>query len=275
MCEDIKERHITLKTWKNKNPGAEIEKWPICAIFGDPITRKQADEIIRRTDEFFFDGTSGSDGEWNAKARKILNIPNSLDYKPKDANVAADTFNEWYGRYELERDDFYQKWGWIYLYHISNEWISTCNAKGFDGWCHPDGTIRYHQNIGKWPSIKDVIHDLELISKDFPFLHFFCTIVNHNYNYDDVKDARFEENPKSIISFEVIDGRVGILSNAIDAKIALERSGYNDDEDTMFSKWKIRASKKAGHGKWGFGEGTISLRHIKKWVKRNKRRISS
>ena len=275
MYEDIKERHIALKTWKNKNPGVGIEKWPICAIFGDPITKKQADEIIRRTDEFFLDGTSGNDIEWKEKAKKILKIPASCDYRPKDWVAAADTFDEWYGRYESERDDFHQKWGWIYLSHISNEWISTCNGKGFDGWCHPDGTIRYNQNIGKWPSIKDVTHDLELIAKEFPFLHFFCTIVNHNYNYDSVKDDGFEENPKSIISFEVVNGRVGILSNAIDAKIALERSGYNDDEDTIFSKWKIRASKRAGHGRWFLGEGTISLRHIKKWVRRNKRRISS
>ena len=271
MYEDIKERHITLKTWKNKNPGVKIEKWPICAIFGEPITKKQADEIIRRTDEFFFNGTSGNDDKWKAKAKKILNIPNSNDFRPDDDDTARDTFDEWYGRYEEARDAYHKRWQWIYLYHVSNEWISTCNGRGFDGWCHPDGTIRYNQNIGKWPSIEDVTHDLELIAKEFPFLHFFCTIVNHNYDYDKEKDYHFEENPKSIISFEVIDGKVGILSNAIDTKIALERSGYNDDEDTIFSEWKIRASRKAGHGRWGFGEGTISLKHIKKWAKKVRR----
>lgn len=269
MFEEINERHIKLKTFKNKNHGKALEKWPICAVFGEPVTKEQADEIIRRTDDFF-SGWGGNDHEFCEKARKILGLPYFYDGYFTEDN------EEWelaYARYEADRDAFREKWGVITLYHVCNEWISTCNGNGASGWCHPDGTIEYSQNVGKWPTIEDILEDLTKIAEAFPFLHFFCTLINHNYDYESNKlDA---ENPESYISFEVKDGTVGILSNAIPADKAL---GYTDYKnlDSYPTEETRKLGHKAGHRGWPEEtEGIYPLKKLKKWKKQNDKRLKA
>ena len=263
-------KHIKLASWQKKNKGKyHIEKWPICAIYGDKVSKEQADEIIRRTDAFF-GGYDGNDHAWNNKAAAIVGRPDWSDFRPKDNEEATNTWDEWYGKYVVARDAFREKWRYIETYHLSNEWLSTCNAMGALGWCHPDGTIQYSQNIGKYPEIKEVLHDLTLIAEAFPFLHMFCTIVNHNDDYTRSEDGTFAvaEQPEAVITFEVEDGEVGILSEALPTFDVLLAAGYNPEAKSGRLDKKMRKlGKKAGHDKWDYGEGIYSHKHLKKWAK--------
>lgn len=259
-------RHIKLKTWKNKNAGLSIEKWPICAIFGEPISKKQADEIIRRTDGFF-QGYDGNDYKFNKAAGKIVGMPNIANFVPYDFEGTQEEWRKKWDEYDAANKAFKEYWGIIDLYHLHNEWISTCNGAGASGWCSPEGIIQYSQNVGKWPTIEDIMHDLTAIAEAFPFLHLWCTLVNHNYDYSytSPKDVmEFKEVPESVITFEVKDGQVGILTTALPTAYVLEYAGYTGELQLPSKKIK-KLSRKAGHSTWYHGEGIYSLRRIKKW----------
>lgn len=189
-----------------------LPKWPQCVIYGNPITKEQALEIIRRTDSFF-DGYFGNNHVFNDLAAKICKLPQMKNYEDKDRNIDWDAYSE-------ACDMFHEKWQKIDTNYIFNDWISCCWVGGPHGWCHPDGTIAFQNNIGKWPDIEDVYQDLETIAKEFPFLELTCTLMN---------DEEFDAT-ESLVSFKIKDGEVEVIDT-----IPIDELKYDRDREFVFN----------------------------------------
>lgn len=73
-------------------------KWTQCVINGKKITEKQALEIIRRTDTFFF-GCEGNNNIFNKKVKEICKRPDYSDFDNGNFHI------DW-NRYKEARDEF-------------------------------------------------------------------------------------------------------------------------------------------------------------------------
>ena len=62
--------------------------------------------------------------------------------------------------------------------YVWNNWVSSCFIGGPHGWCHPDGTIGYSTNVGKWPEVSDVYDDWTKLAEAFPFLEVEATLMS-------------------------------------------------------------------------------------------------
>ena len=147
--------------------------------------------------------------------------------------------------------DCYKKWanhfGCIELEYLQNNWIYSSFVGGNIGWCHPDGTIEYHYNIGKWPTPEEVLDDLSTIASNFPFLDFTCTLM----------DAEYLEDRKPLVSFIVKDGYANIVE-----PIEIDESELHvkeNDEEVKANFLQFLMSGDYAH--------SISKEVIKSWIK--------
>lgn len=62
-----------------------LPKWPQCVIFGNPVTKEQALEIIRRTDNFF-NGYFGNNHEFDNSAAQICRLPQMRNYEKRQSS---------------------------------------------------------------------------------------------------------------------------------------------------------------------------------------------
>lgn len=118
-------------------------KWPRLIVVGEKISRDQAAEIIVRTTQWPLSSN-------NQDADKIFNnlIASEKEFKK--------------GLFFINPLD---------LSHLHNQRITTCYEGGPKGWVDWEGNIfTNNYNIGKWPSVKEVTQDWEIIAKEFPFL---------------------------------------------------------------------------------------------------------
>lgn len=150
-----------------------LPKWPQMYTTGVPVDLAQAKEIIRRTDVFFQYG-GGNNHEWNSWARAQLKMwpdqwrdPGYDEYMKRPvANIIA------------EQAAWKKRWGFIDTNYVHNSWMSSAFISGPHGWCHPDGTIGFIDNVGKWPSIGDIVADWEILAKAFDFLDIGVTLMD-------------------------------------------------------------------------------------------------
>lgn len=150
-----------------------LPKWPQCIITGTSISTEDALEIIRRTDRALDGEPCGNNKEWNNMLISNYHMPEL--YRLRD-NESCDI-----DKYYVEIEEWREKWGWINLQYLSNDWINCCTFGGAQGWMHPDGIIGYFYNIGKYPEVEEVFEDLQQIVTAFPFLELECTLMNHEY----------------------------------------------------------------------------------------------
>lgn len=125
-----------------------LPKWSQMRVIGKPITPSYASEIIRRTDLIFHQPYYSHIGyDWLAKT---LGMPNTTSF--------------------TELRQWQQRWGLIYTDYVHNDWISSSFIYGANGWCHPDGSLYFQFNIGKWPAVSEVVEDWQTIANAFPDL---------------------------------------------------------------------------------------------------------
>ena len=62
--------------------------------------------------------------------------------------------------------------------YVCNDWASCCFIGGPHGWCHPDGSIYFDDNVGKWPSIAGIFKDWSDIAQAFPYLDLHVTLMS-------------------------------------------------------------------------------------------------
>ncbi len=166
-----------------------LPKWPQMLVRGKRIEPAQALEIIRRTDTFITHGYYGNDRNWNQHVSGMLGWPDGVvDYSAKVDWTVMETWRD--------------RWGSIYLSYVHNSWLSCSFIGGPHGWCHPDGTIAFTDNIGKWPSVAEVLDDWRTLAREFPFLTLDAVLMS---------GEGCEENIVPLVGFRVADGEVTLL----------------------------------------------------------------
>lgn len=174
----------------------DLIKWPQCVIVGKKVTVEQAKEILARTD-MFFDGFSGNRIEWNDKVYESLGYPKW----GKDST-------EHYMDYLARKDKFFEKHNYIQLEYLTNEYISSCYVGGVHGWCHPNGEIRYWDNIGKYPTWEEIEDDCKKIAEAFPFLDMKVCL----YNQESCGEQYYDYPKECVGGFKIENGSVRCLT---------------------------------------------------------------
>ena len=169
-----------------------LPKWPQCIITGTTLPKDQALEVIRRTDIIFNGPIFANDKQYVEWLTDVLKFPKETD----DAH-SIEGFHEYWRKWH----EWKGNWGYTHLQYLHNDWICCDMAQGCQGWCHPDGIIDYHFNIGKWPEVEEVWIDLDTIAKQFPFVELECTLM----------DSEYGEDNSPIVSFLVRNREVEII----------------------------------------------------------------
>jgi hypothetical protein len=167
-----------------------LPKWPQMFVWGTPVTPDQAKDIIFRTDRFLtsmsqFGG--GNNHSWNEWAWECLGI--------KDL-IMDESQGNW--RYKVKVLEARSKeMGHIPTEYISNDWASCSFMGGPHGWCHPDGTLGYNDNVGKYPDAEDLLADWTALAYAFPYLDLTATFMSGEAS---------EGDSKPVFSVRVKDG---------------------------------------------------------------------
>lgn len=226
-----------------------LPKWPQMLVTGTTLPVEQALEIIRRTDSFFIWG-GGNDHAFNDQAKAFVRQPEApFRSSPEWKNRSEEEWSEAFRKFFNEEIPAWKgKWGFINTQYVINSWISCAYIGGPHGWCHPDGTIGYSNNVGKWPSVKEVFEEWKMLAEAFPFIEVEATLMDREY---------CEEDPQPVVSFLIRNGAVMLVDPAernLHEEFGRTIPHSSDPIETMLkSLFDVR------------GEHAISLEQIKRW----------
>lgn len=143
-------------------------KWPQMIVTGASVTGEQAKEIIIRTDPFFSDTTlyaGRNDQEFTIRYQQQSGVLAALSCSDRQTQE----------RVQDAVDSVVKP---IPLDYLANDWASSCFVYGPNGWCRPDGTIEYHDNVGKWPGAAELYDEWQAIAQAFPYLSLFVSFMD-------------------------------------------------------------------------------------------------
>lgn len=192
-------------------------KWPQMLTNGEQVTEDQAFEIIRRTDTFITDpdGGFGNNEQLVAKMRKLLGLQSYIDLEAEwqrrnlHKNLQGNGSSYWSSGWNL-RDVIAGSLGHIPTSYIHNTWASSSYIGGPYGWCHPDGVINFTANIGKWPTLDEVVTDWVRMLEAFPFIKVHVSL----YNYGEGDDPHSAMGvPKATSNFIIGDGTIKFVDS--------------------------------------------------------------
>ena len=225
-----KTKRVEIPPAEEKKPDEELlhrslPKWPQMIVTGKTLDEEQALEIIRRTDRFFA-CPIGNNHDFVEEAKKIVRYPDG----------GYDDVIKWEKR-----------WGYIPLGYVENDWISSAFIYGANGWCHPDGTIGFALNIGKWPEVWEVLEDWKRLAQAFPFLEVEATLMSNEHHCPS----------EPVVSFLVRNGTVEL----VDPKLRnIHTEAFRImPSDTATTMNMMKAFDPDYHGE-------ISLKQIQKWA---------
>lgn len=160
-----------------------LPKWPALLVNGTSVSPEQAKEIIRRTDRGFGDICC------------FYGTPELCKAFGFDQESRPELFD--WNKIETWRES----WGLLDTNYIHVDWLDSSYIGGPTGWCHPNGSMGCFKNIGKWPSLEDVLKDWEAIASAFPFLDLTATLGDREY---------CEEGLLSLVEFRISNGKVSL-----------------------------------------------------------------
>lgn len=222
-----------------------LPKWPQLIVTGESVTPEQALEVIRRTDSFFNDGYGGNNHEWNDKVIETTNYPKDSDFD----FGAGSNFFDGFEFYVKAINEWKKNWQYVTTEYVHNSWISCAYIGGPNGWMHPDGVIGFSENIGKWPSIKEVYDDFCIIAHNFSFLNMEATLMSG-------EQCEYDIHP--VVSFKIKDGKVRVID-----------PNYKDVHNEQYPKKYKNAIIKDKSIRWS-SECAIPLETIQSWVENQK-----
>lgn len=165
-----------------------LSKWPQMRVTGPSISPEQALEIIIRTDQFWM-GYGGNNHEWERELCARVGFPR-MDYGLPDGDWQA---------MHAGQERFRESIGYIATEYVNNHWIASAFVFGPSGWCHPDGRIYFKHNVGKWPSVEDIMGDWALIAQEWTFLDLDVSLMSGEGN---------EEDTVPVVNLQVKAGKV-------------------------------------------------------------------
>lgn len=185
-----------------------LPKWPQMKVIGTPITVDQAKEIIFRTDNFLnYVGRYGGGNDRKFKARFDKNTGYNKLNQFTELPFTDDAPNVRTARYaaNMAEDRLYHMLQNIKCEYVVSDFGSTCYAGGPHGWCHSDGTIKFMDNVGKWPSVSEIHDEWQKIASTWEFLDIYVTLMN--------KES-CEENAQPLVTFHIKDGTVSVYQGS-------------------------------------------------------------
>lgn len=136
----------------------DLTKWPRLLVVGESVTHEQANEILIRTNNWWYQHTN--DHVWNVV------VAQSAHLKTDDIG------------YLVVTREFRDEIGALNLQYLNNDWIGSSWIGGPKGWCDWSGTVGCSTwNIGKWPSHEEVTEDWKMIAEAFPYLNLRAQLV--------------------------------------------------------------------------------------------------
>jgi hypothetical protein len=180
-----------------------LPKWPQMFVFGESVTSDQAKDIILRTDPFLTDVEGyrgGNNDEWNKWAARILGYA-----AVADAVRPLQEAHQWRIKDKVA-DKLRTALGVVDTEYVHNTWASCSYVYGPYGWCHPDGTISYADNIGKWPNAQEVYMEWVRLAATFPYLDLTATLMSGEHS---------EEDCTPVVSFRARKGEVIVLDEPV------------------------------------------------------------
>lgn len=225
-----------------------LPKWPQMYVTGKPVEVEQAKEIIRRTDSFFTWMDGGNNHGYNKWVQETLRFPKEEPNAPGPTPDIS-TFQERWQR----REEWQRNWGVISTEYVSNSWLSCAFVGGPHGWCHPDGTIGFVDNVGKWPSTQAIADDWAKLLTAFPFLDVQVTL----YNGESCEEQRIAvvsmlvRNEKVVIvapseavhkGYPVAYRRAGVPEDAMALLMSQEYRREQGVPDSWIRDWSVRVS---------------------------------
>lgn len=175
-------------------------------VTGKKVTVDQAKEIIFRTDNSLISPEyAGNNHEW------------------REWYSAASGYNKIKGDWGLQLDlcDAVM----VSTGYVTNDWAASAYVYGPHGWCHPDGTICSFDNVGKWPSVEEVLRDWTELAKAFPFLDLHVTLMS---------DEHCEDVSQALVNIRVVDGVASLEEPNLEPHTANPK-GYGDKTDAIFA----------------------------------------
>lgn len=224
-----------------------LPKWPQMRVIGEQVPVELAEEIILRTDNFFGPFSGGNNHNFDKALRKLFigyeECPNNwrersdiydrqeaihknletetdkekikiledmLDQCKKKLEEFLNSENAYYQAFE----DFNLKVGRIDTEYVGNSWFSCPFIGGPHGWMHPDGTIGYADNVGKWPSVRTIYNDWKKIGKAFSQLNLKVTLMS---------GESCEDCTHPLVTMELKNGKIKITENHIDNSVVINQ----------------------------------------------------
>lgn len=174
-----------------------LPKWPAFTVIGEDVTRRQAAEILIRTDMHLPDFEyAGNSKELRTRLSEIFGVPIHDDIYRKPVDERFDIMEpHWRAVRRLKK-----RLGILVLDYLQNAQIVSSYIGGPHGWVNWAGQVYSNgDNIGKWPSVEEVAKEWVRIVKAFPFLDLKCQL----YDKESCEDGR-----RPVVTFEVNNGRV-------------------------------------------------------------------
>lgn len=161
----------------------ELTKWPGFLVEGDPVSSDQAAEIIVRTSGLDF---ITNDHAFARELYAACGIAVHEEVWPSPTN---------WEQARMVRD----RLGVLDLTYLQNSQIVSSWIGGPHGWCAWDGTIAAgNYNIGKWPSVEEVLEDWQAIAAAFPYLRLRSQLLS---------DEGCVEDVRPVVEFTVANGQ--------------------------------------------------------------------
>lgn len=142
-------------------------KWPAARLYGPAVTVEQALDIILRTD------SSLSSLAWMCNDTRFENhLRHMIGRRENDDWEVLEDYQKNYGHVRLE--------------YMASHWVASSYIFGPHGPVHPDGTLGFAINFGKYPTVEEVESDLKAMSAAFPYLDFHLFLWDQGGEHNDV-----------------------------------------------------------------------------------------
>lgn len=187
-----------------------LPKWPQMLVAGKKITEEQAKEIIFATDRALINtsGYNGNDREYEKYFAELTHYSRfNMNYNFKHETdeerdlAISNRKNIWAATEEFEK-----RAGFLRTEYVYNAFAISAFVYGPAGWCHPDGTISFVHNVGKWPSVKEVFDEWVLIATRWPFLDLTVTLMS---------GESCEDLTAPLVTFIVSEGKVNAVEPTV------------------------------------------------------------
>lgn len=204
--EELEEKVIN---YKKNTSDVFFNGWVQCFTIGKKVSQKEAMEVLGKLDSAFIE-THSNDIDWQKKRDSLLGQDKLISYSADIKEI----YKEKFPNYEH-----------IFLNYFSTEMGDSHFVRGPNGWMHPRGCIWNTFNIGKYPTLDEILSDLVHIANEFPFIEMVVVMMN---------DALEEPNRRPKIGISVNKGKVTLLSTT-DA-IAIANEYLRDKNNSIYNQ---------------------------------------